>query len=48
VYSFVSGTGYSKDIIPWRKTDFETRAAHVAASLPATVLREGKILYDAR
>jgi uncharacterized protein len=47
VYSFVSGTGYAKDIVPWRKTDFEARAAHVAASLPATVVREGKILYDA-
>jgi predicted nucleotidyltransferase len=48
VYSFVSGTGYAKDIIPWRKTDFEARAAHVVASLPATVVREGRILYDAR
>ncbi|MCX6624134.1 MAG: nucleotidyltransferase domain-containing protein [Acidobacteria bacterium] len=48
VYSFVSGTGYAKDIIPWRKTDFEASAAHVVASLPATVVREGRILYDAR
>ena len=47
VYSFVSGTGYAKDIVPWRKTDFEARAAHVVASLPAAVVREGKILYDA-
>jgi predicted nucleotidyltransferase len=46
VYSFVSGTGHAKDIVPWRKTDFEMRAAHVVASLPATVVREGKILYD--
>ena len=48
VCSFVSGTGYAKDIVPWRKTDFELRAAHVVASLPATVVREGKVLYDAR
>ena len=47
VYSFVSGTGYAKDIVRLRKTDFEARAAHVIASLPATVIREGKILYDA-
>jgi predicted nucleotidyltransferase len=47
VYSFVSGTGYAKDIVAWRKTDFEMRAAHVASSLPATVVREGKILYEA-
>jgi predicted nucleotidyltransferase len=48
VYSFVSGTGHAKDIIPWRKTDFEARAAPVAASLPAAVVREGKVLYDTR
>ena len=48
VYSFVSGTGYAKDIVPWRKSDFEARAAHVASSLPATVVREGKLLYDSR
>lgn len=48
VYSFVSGTGHAKDIIPWRKSDFEARAAHVPTSLPATVVREGKIVYDAR
>jgi predicted nucleotidyltransferase len=48
VYSFVSGTGYAKDIIALRKTDFEARAAHVVASLPATVVREGRVLYDAR
>ena len=44
----VRGVGYAKDIVPWRKTDFELRAAHVVASLPATVVREGKVLYDTR
>ena len=42
----VRGTGFAKDIVPWRKTDFEERAAWVRASLPATVVREGRLLYD--
>jgi predicted nucleotidyltransferase len=41
------GTGFVKDIVPWRKTDYEERAAWVRASLPATVVREGKLLYEA-
>jgi len=45
-YSALSGLGMSKDIIPWRLSDFETRAAHVRCSLPATVVREGKLLYE--
>ena len=48
VYSYVSGTGCAKDIVPWRRTDFDLRARHVAASLPATVIREGRLLYDAQ
>ena len=48
VYSFVSGTGHAKDIVPWRRTDFDLRAQHVVSSLPATVIREGRLLYDAR
>ena len=35
------------DVVPWRVSDFEGRAAHVVASLPAVVCREGKLLYDA-
>jgi predicted nucleotidyltransferase len=31
--------------LPFR--DFDARAAHVVASLPATVVREGRLLYDA-
>jgi uncharacterized protein len=34
----VRGTGFAKDIVPWRKTDFEDRAAWVKSSLPATVV----------
>jgi hypothetical protein len=33
--------------VPWRKTDFEDRAAWVKSSLPATVVREGRLLYEA-
>jgi predicted nucleotidyltransferase len=46
IYNFVGD--YATDVIPWRSTDFDARAAHVVASLPATILREGKLLYDAR
>jgi predicted nucleotidyltransferase len=42
----VRGTGFAKDIVPWRKTDFEQRAAWVCASLPATVVRQERLLYD--
>jgi hypothetical protein len=42
------GIPFGADVIPWRQTDFEGRAAYVAASLPATVLREGQMIYDAR
>jgi uncharacterized protein len=38
----------AKDIVPWRKTDFDERAAWVKASLPATVIREGRLLYDSQ
>jgi hypothetical protein len=44
----VRGTGFAKDIVPWRRTDFEERAAWVVASLPATVVREGRLLYEAQ
>lgn len=43
----MGGVGYAADVVPWRRSDFEGRAAHVVASLPATVVREGRLLYDA-
>lgn len=43
----VPAVGFPKDIVPWRRTDFELRATWVKASLPATVVREGRVLYDA-
>jgi hypothetical protein len=48
VHSLLRGMGYAKDIVPGRRSDFEARAARVRASLPATVIREGKLLYDSR
>jgi hypothetical protein len=38
--------GTAADIVRLPLTDFEARAAHVVSSLPATVLREGRMLYD--
>jgi predicted nucleotidyltransferase len=43
----IGGIGHAVDVIPWRRSDFEGRAAYVVASLPATVVREGRLLYDA-
>ena len=40
--------GTAADVVRWPASDFDMRAAHVKASLPATILREGKVLYDAR
>ena len=48
IYKALRGMGYPKDVIPWRRSDFDARAEHVAASLPATIIREGRLLYDAR
>jgi uncharacterized protein len=48
IYSKLGGLGYPKDVIPWRSSDFDGRAAYVVASLPATIVREGRLLYDGR
>jgi nucleotidyltransferase-like protein len=47
VYRTLWGVGTAADVIRYPLTEFETRAAHVVSSLPATVLREGRLLYDA-
>ena len=44
----VRGFAAAMDILPWRRTDFEQRAAWVVASLPATIVREGRLLYESR
>ena len=46
VYSRLRGVGVPVDVVPWRRSDFEGRSAHVRTSLPATVLREGRLVYD--
>ncbi|MGI8745376.1 MAG: nucleotidyltransferase domain-containing protein [Bryobacteraceae bacterium] len=48
VHRALWGVGTAADVIRWPASDFDARAAHVAASLPATILREGTLLYDAR
>jgi uncharacterized protein len=47
LYHAIRGVSHAVDIVPWRQSDFEGRAAFVVTSLPATVVREGKLLYDA-
>ena len=42
------GIGTATDVVRWPASGFDARAAHVAASLPATIVREGRLLYDAR
>lgn len=42
------GIGTAVDLVRWPASDFDARGAHVFASLPATILREGRLLYDAR
>lgn len=42
------GIGTAVDLVRWPVSDFDARGAHVLASLPATILREGRLLYDAR
>ena len=45
-YEVLWDTGTAADVIVWERTRFERRA-RVVSSLPATVLREGKLLYAA-
>jgi predicted nucleotidyltransferase len=43
-YRALLGTGTAADVVVWPRSSFERRA-RVAASLPATVSREGVLLY---
>lgn len=45
-YEALWGIGAAVDVVVWRRTAFEWRA-EAAASLPATVLREGLLLHAA-
>jgi predicted nucleotidyltransferase len=40
------GLNMPVDVVRLPLSDFDARATHVLASLPATVVREGKLLYD--
>jgi predicted nucleotidyltransferase len=48
IYGKLRDMGYPKDVVPWRRSDFDARAEQVVSSLPATIIREGRLLYDAR
>lgn len=43
-YLALCGLGVAKDILVWTRGEFDKRL-HLKASLPSTVLREGKLLY---
>jgi len=46
-YQVLRGTGAAADVLVWSKSSFERRL-HVVASLPATIAREGILLYASR
>lgn len=43
-YQALRGTGIAADVLIWTKSEFNRRL-HIPASLPATVKREGRLLY---
>jgi len=45
-YQVLWGTGAAADVLVWPRARFESRL-HLKASLPATVLREGRLLHAA-
>ena len=45
-YEVLWGTGVAADVLVWSTGQFESRV-HLASSLPATVIREGKLLHAA-
>jgi predicted nucleotidyltransferase len=45
-YEVLRGTGTAADVLVWTRNAFESRL-HLLASLPATVMREGRLLYAA-
>jgi len=45
-YRVLWGTGTAADVVVWTRSAFDSRI-HLAASLPATVMREGKLLHAA-
>jgi predicted nucleotidyltransferase len=45
-YETLRGTGVAVDVLVWREEDFQARLS-LRASLPATVVAEGRLLYGA-
>jgi len=45
-YEVLWGLGVAADVLVWTRTAFDSRV-HLQASLPATVLREGRLLHAA-
>jgi hypothetical protein len=43
-YDALRGTATAADVLVWTKRSFNERT-HLKASLPAVILREGKLLY---
>jgi predicted nucleotidyltransferase len=44
VFRALCGVGAAKDVVVYTRAEFESRS-RALASLPATVLREGRLLY---
>jgi len=45
-YEVLRGSGVAVDVLVWPQSDFDARL-RLKASLPATILREGRLLYAA-
>lgn len=45
-YRALRGVGVPKDVTVWTRAEFDRRA-HLKASLPGTIVREGKLLHGA-
>ena len=43
-YQVLRGTGTAVDVLVWTRRAFDERL-HLKASLPSTILREGKLIY---
>jgi len=48
VHRALWGVGTAVDVVRFAASDFDRRAAHLRASPPAAIPREGQLLYDAR
>jgi predicted nucleotidyltransferase len=45
-YRALRGTGTAADVLVWTRNDFDGQL-HLKASLPSTIIREGRLLYGA-